>query len=115
MVRRRLKDKEHLDPNDPFEHQLMIANELVHAAMKDKDFRDNLNELRAEALSYRGMSVGKNMKHKYSIPSDAYYELPHQFYGDMKLQDEWVRYHHPYLVISRFWTIKGENRRFLSR
>lgn len=81
--------------------------------MKDKNFRRTLNDLKIEALQYRGMSIKGNMKHIASIPADAHMELPAQFHGDKELLKEWLRYHHPYLIVSRFWTIKGETRRYL--
>ncbi len=99
---RRLPDKEKLTPTDQFHLQLMHANELVREAMLDEDFVSILNEMRAEAIHDHGNSINKTMKHKHCIPQGAFMALPSEVQQDDSMLDEWVKYHHPYLIITNF-------------
>ena len=103
MAKRRLKDKHELDVRIPYDRMIMQANYLVHAAMKNNDFKSIIDEMKSEAIVNQGRSVGGNLRNKYTIPQDAYIKLPRDIQQDKKLQDEWVRYHHPYLVVCKFW------------
>ena len=89
-----------LDPKNPHDFQIMLANEKVREWMKDPECRTYLNELKSEAILTKGNSVAGNIKHKHIIPQDAYLLLPSEVRENRKKLNHWVKTYHPYLLIT---------------
>jgi hypothetical protein len=103
-MRYKLPDKSMLRISDPIEFQIMTANEIIHDAMNDDDFVTDIRDKQAESMMTNGMSRRGNNKYKYSIPQVALLTLPEELRDDDEFIDMWVREHHPYLIVSKWWS-----------